>query len=447
MTSTENPTPPTAGKGTGTATEVPLAPLPAPSVALDANAELTANTFGEYMRAWVGRVRGGDAGILPVIGGLIVIVIIFQSQKSVFLSAANLTNLLVQGAVFMTLGMAEVFVLLLGEIDLSIGYGGAIGAVVTVATAAPPGNHPWWIAILFGLAVTSALGFLQGNLITRLRVPSFVVTLAGLLGFEGLLILLCNREGGKNGGGTVEITNSILKDLVNGTLSVTAGWVLLVVVVAVFAAFNLIRDQQRRAHGLVAPPLALTIIRIVLVAAAGFALVAICNTNRGRLKTHPVQGVPWVVLIVLGVLGIWTLLLSRTRFGRYVYAVGGNAEAARRAGISLKRIRVACFTLCGLTAGIGGILYASQLGSISSDVDGGQLVLYAVAAAVIGGTSLFGGRGKMLHAVLGGLVIATIYNGMGLIGLSAPSQFIVTALVLLAAASVDALARRSTTRT
>jgi D-xylose transport system permease protein len=157
--------------------------------------------------------------------------------------------------------------------------------------------------------------------------------------------------------------------------------------------------------------------------------------------------VPWVVLIVLGVLGIWTLLLSRTRFGRYVYAVGGNAEAARRAGISLKRIRVACFTLCGLTAGIGGILYASQLGSISSDVDGGQLVLYAVAAAVIGGTSLFGGRGKMLHAVLGGLVIATIYNGMGLIGLSAPSQFIVTALVLLAAASVDALARRSATRT
>jgi D-xylose transport system permease protein len=445
MTSTSRPTPPSAESGRGAATEVPLAPVR--TAALDANMDLTANTFGEYMRAWWTRVRGGDAGILPVIGGLIVIVIIFQSQKSVFLSAANLTNLLVQGAVFMTLGMAEVFVLLLGEIDLSIGYGGAIGAVVAVATAAPPGNHPWWVAVLFGLAVTSALGFLQGSLITRLRVPSFVVTLAGLLGFEGLLILLCNREGGKNGGGTVEITNSILKDFVNGTLSVTAGWVLLVVVVAVFAAFNLIRDRQRRAHGLVAPPLALTIIRIVLVAGAGFALVAICNTNRGRLKSHPVQGVPWVVLIVLGVLGIWTLLLSRTRFGRYVYAVGGNAEAARRAGISLSRIRIACFTLCGLTAGIGGIIYASQLGSISSDVDGGQLVLYAVAAAVIGGTSLFGGRGKMLHAVLGGLVIATIYNGMGLIGLSAPSQFIVTALVLLAAASVDALARRSTART
>jgi D-xylose transport system permease protein len=250
MTSTSRPTPPSAESGRGAATEVPLAPVR--TAALDANMDLTANTFGEYMRAWWTRVRGGDAGILPVIGGLIVIVIIFQSQKSVFLSAANLTNLLVQGAVFMTLGMAEVFVLLLGEIDLSIGYGGAIGAVVAVATAAPPGNHPWWVAVLFGLAVTSALGFLQGSLITRLRVPSFVVTLAGLLGFEGLLILLCNREGGKNGGGTVEITNSILKDFVNGTLSVTAGWVLLVVVVAVFAAFNLIRDRQRRAHGLVA---------------------------------------------------------------------------------------------------------------------------------------------------------------------------------------------------
>ncbi len=411
-------------------------------MALDANAELTANSFGEYMRAWVQRVRGGDAGILPVIGGLIVIVIIFQSQKSVFLSAANLTNLLVQGAVFVTLGMAEVFVLLLGEIDLSIGYGGAIGAVVAVATAAPPGNHPWWMAILLGLAVTSALGFVQGSLITRLRVPSFVVTLAGLLGFEGLLILLCDREGGKNGGGTVEITNSILKDLVNGTLSVTAGWVLLVVVVAVFAAFNLIRDRQRRAHGLVAPPTALTIIRIVLVAAAGFALVAICNTNRGRLKTHPVQGVPWVVLIVLGVLGIWTLLLSRTRFGRYVYAVGGNAEAARRAGISLKRIRVACFTLCGLTAGIGGILYASQLGSIIQR-----------RRRWPAGPLRRRRRRHRRHQPLRRPRQDAPRRGrrpghrhhLQRYGpdrpQSAPCQYIVTALVLLAAASVDALAR------
>jgi D-xylose transport system permease protein len=409
--------------------------------------ELTAGSFNEYVKAWVQRVRGGDSGMLPVLGGLILIVVIFQSQKSVFLSAANLTNLLIQAAAFILLGMAEVFVLLLGEIDLSIGYVGACGAVVTVATAAPPGNHPWWIAILAGLAFTSLCGLLQGALITRLRVPSFIVTLAGLLGFEGMLIFLADREGGRAGGGTLEITNNILRDLVDGNLSVAAGWTMLVLVVVAFAVFHLARDRHRRAHGLVAPPTALTALRILLVAVAGFALVAVCNTNRGRLKSHPFQGVPWVVLIIIGVFGAWTVLLGRTRFGRYVYAIGGNAEAARRAGISLNRIRLACFALGGLTAGLGGIIYASNLGSISSNVDGGQLVLYAVAAAVIGGTSLFGGRGKMLHAVVGGLVIATIYNGMGLIGLSASSQYMVTALVLLAAATVDALARRNATRT
>jgi D-xylose transport system permease protein len=408
--------------------------------------EATANTLSEYLKAWVMRVRNGESGMLPVLGGLILIVIIFQSQKSVFLSAANLTNLLTQGSTYVLLGMAEVFVLLLGEIDLSIGYLGAVGAVVTAAIAAPPGNHPWWVAILGGLAVSAAIGFIQGGLVTRLRVPSFIVTLAGLLGLEGVLIFLADREGGKNGGGTIRISNNILYDLVNGNLSVAAGWILLVIGVVAFAAFVLLRDRQRRAHGLVVPPTALTVLRILAVAAAGVALVAICNTNRGRLANHPVQGVPWVVLIVLGTYIIWTILLGRTRFGRYIYAIGGNAEAARRAGINLRRIRQAAFTLTGLTAGIAGIVLASQLGSISSDVDGGQLVLYAVAAAVIGGTSLFGGRGKMLHAVVGGLVIATIANGMGLIGLSAAAQYMVTALVLLAAATVDALARRSATR-
>jgi branched-subunit amino acid ABC-type transport system permease component len=228
-----------------------------------------------------------------------------------------------------------------------------------------------------------------------------------------VLIFLADREGGKNGGGTIRISNNILDDLVNGNLSVAAGWILLIVEVVAFAVFSLLRDRQRRANGLVVPPTALTILRIVAVAAAGVALVAICNTNRGRLASHPVQGVPWVVLIVLGTYIIWTALLGRTRFGRYIYAIGGNAEAARRAGINLRRVRQAAFTLTGLTAGIAGIVLASQLGSISSDVDGGQLVLYAVAAAVIGGTSLFGGSGKMLHAVVGGLVIATIAKWHG----------------------------------
>jgi D-xylose transport system permease protein len=443
MASTSRPPTPSGDSGGSTSTGLVVAPS---DDALRRDPEVTATSLREYLKAWMLRVRNGESGMLPVLGGLILIVIIFQSQKSVFLSAANLTNLLVQGSTYVLLGMAEVFVLLLGEIDLSIGYLGAVGAVVTAAIAAPPGNHAWWIAILGGLVVSAAIGFVQGGLITRLRVPSFIVTLAGLLGLEGLLIFLADREGGPNGGGTIRISNNILYDLVNGNLSVAAGWILLVVVVAAFAIFVLLRNRQRKAHGLVVPPTALIVLRIGAVAAAGVILVAICNTNRGRLASHPVQGVPWVVLIVIGVFGIWTALLGRTRFGRYIYAIGGNSEAARRAGINLRRIRQAAFTLTGLTAGIAGIVLASQLGSISNDVDGGQLVLYAVAAAVIGGTSLFGGRGKMLDAVVGGLVIATIANGMGLIGLSAAAQYMVTALVLLAAATVDALARRSATR-
>ena len=203
------------------------------------------------------------------------------------------------------------------------------------------------------------------------------------------------------------------------------------------------RESRRRASGLVAPPASLTIAKIVGMLVAGIVLVLICNTDRGRLV--PIQGVPWVVLIVLGVLAMWTVLLGRTRFGRYMYAIGGNAEAARRAGVNLTTIRTTAFALCSLTAGIAGVVYASRLRSVSTALDGGTLVLYAVAAAVIGGTSLFGGRGKAVHAVLGGLVIAAIDNGMGLQGYSAAAKYVVTALVLLAAVTIDAVARRSPT--
>jgi D-xylose transport system permease protein len=401
-----------------------------------ASPEVLADSFGEYARIWFQRVRNGESGALPVVIGLAAIVIYFQVRNGLFLSAGNLVNLLIQGTPFILLGMSEVFVLLLGEIDLSVGYNAGIGAVMTAWLVF---SVPWWVAILAGLATSAAIGALQGLLITKLRLPSFVVTLGGLLGLQGLMIELVATSG-HGPGGSIPIPNHIIDDLTTGSLSPTAGWIVVVVVVALAGAVLIMRDRQRRAAGLVTPPFSVTLLRIAIMAVAGVVIVLVGNTNRGVLVA--LRGVPWVVIIVFAVLVIYTVLLGRTRFGRYIYAIGGNAEAARRAGVNLNMIRTLAFTLSGLTAAIGGIILASRLGSISTDLDGGQYVLYAVAAAVIGGTHLFGGYGKMLHALLGGLVVAAIYNGLGLLGLGAAPTDIVTALVLLAAVTVDTLARR-----
>ena len=407
-------------------------------VDLDVPPELT-GSLGEYARSLGKKIRSGESGVLPVLGGLILLVIVFQVQDSVFLSSGNLVNLLVQGSVFVLLGMAEIWVLVLGEIDLSVGFVAGVGATITAILSTTHGL-PWWVAILGGVATTAAVGALWGALVVIFRLPSFVVTLAGLLGMEGVLLYLVNGNGT---GGTIRITDPVLNDLANGNMSTTAGWIVMIASVALVGAVTFLRDRHRRINGLVAPPIAVSVLKVVAMAAAGVGLVLVCNTNRGALI--PVQGVPYVVLIVVGIMAVWTLLLGRTRFGRYLYAIGNNAEAARRAGISLGWNKVWAFTLTGLTAGIAGVVYASRLGSISSNIDGGTLVLYAVASAVIGGASLFGGRGKMVYALLGGLVIATIYNGMGLLGLAAAYQYMVTALVLLAAVTIDSLARRGRT--
>ncbi|MDA8286894.1 MAG: ABC transporter permease [Actinomycetota bacterium] len=411
---------------------------------LTASDALVAETFSEYVGGWWKRVRAGQSGILPVLAGLVLLVIIFQVLNSNFLTAANLTNLMTQGAPYILLGMAEVFVLLLGEIDLSIGYVAGISATVTLELAAYPNPEPWWVAILAGLAAAAFLGLVQGTLITRLGLPSFVVTLGGLLGFEGLMLFLLENNSVASGG-TVGITNNILTDIVNGNLDPTVGWITMIAVVAIAGLLFWRRDFLRRRAGLAAPPAVLTYLKIAAMAVAGVIVVWICNTNRGRISV--LEGVPWVVPIALVILVGWSFLLGRTRYGRYIYAIGGNAEAARRAGISLGRIRTIAFILTSLTAGAAGIVYASQLGSISNGMDGGTLVLDAVAAAVIGGTSLFGGRGKMLHALVGGIIIAAIANGMGLLGLSAAAQYMITALVLVAAVTVDALSRKGATAT
>ena len=403
---------------------------------------IAAQSLREYLRAWVARVRGGDAGVLPVALALVAVGVVFTlvSPNHVFLSARNLVNLFDQSAVFIVLAMGEGFVLLLGEIDLSIGYVAAIGGIVAALLVQPDMNWPWWAAIIAALAVTGAIGGIHGYIITKLGMPSFVVTLAGYLLWFGVMIVILGASG------QVSITSDVLPDqralygIVYSYLDPAVGWIGLAIVVGLIGTMMWRRDLGRRRSGLVAPPVGLTLAKIAAVAVAGIAVVAICSLDRGSFR--PVTGVPWVVPLVLGVLALWATLLERTQFGRHVYGVGGNPEAARRAGINVPRVRTLSFVLCSMTAGIAGVIYCSQLGGMTTNINGGQLVLYAVAAAVIGGTSLFGGRGRAIHGLLGGLVIGAIYNGLYLLGLPIQYQLIVTGLVLLAAVSVDSLSRR-----
>jgi D-xylose transport system permease protein len=417
--------------------EEELTPAAATEAELAVAPELVANTLGEYLRGALARVKGGESGVLPVVGGLILISALFQSLNSNFLTSKNLVNLLIQAAAIILLAMAEVFALLLGEIDLSIGFVSGIGGIVTAEFVKQSMGWPWWAAILIALLVCGVIGLVQGTIITRLGLPSFVVTLAGFLGFQGVMLLILGN------GGSVPINDKVINDIASGNLTPGASWIVLAAIVAAFAFRTWRREEGRRASGLVAPPRSLTLVKIGGAVAAAVVVGLICNADRGTFV--PIRGLPWVVLLVLAVLAGWTMLLGRTKFGRYVYAIGGNAEAARRAGVRLARIRTMAFVLCSSTAGIAGIVYASRLRSVSTALDGGTLVLYAVAAAVIGGASLFGGRGKAIHAVLGGLVIAAIDNGMGLQGYSAASKYVVTALVLLAAVTIDAVARRGRT--
>jgi D-xylose transport system permease protein len=412
------------------------------TAAVDLPTPVGAQTVEEYGRAWVARVRGGDAGVLPVAIALVAVVIVFTvvSPNHVFLSARNLVNLFDQSAVFIVLAIGEVFVLLLGEIDLSIGYVAAIGGIVAAELVQPSPGWPWPAAIVAALVVTGAIGGLQGTIITRLGMPSFVVTLAGYLIWFGVMIVILGTSGQVGITSTVLPGQAALYGIVYSYLSPVAGWVGLILVVGLYGVVTWRRDARRRRSGLVAPPVGLTVARIAAVAVAGFVVVAICNVDRGSFLS--VVGVPWVVPVVLAVVVLWSTLLERTQYGRHVYAVGGNAEAARRAGVGVPRVRTVAFVLCSMTAGIAGIIYCSQLGGMTTNINGGQLVLYAVAAAVIGGTSLYGGRGRVIHGLLGGLVIGAIYNGLYLLGLPIQYQLIVTGLVLLAAVSVDSLSRR-----
>jgi D-xylose transport system permease protein len=413
--------------------------------------EILAQSLGQYLRVWWLRVRSGNSGVLPVVLGMVVVAVIFEivTPEHAFLRPSNLVYIFGLSTVYMVLAMAETVVLLLGEIDLSVGAVALFGGVIAFKLVQQPGpGWPWWAAMLAALACCGLIGAFTGTLTARLKIPSFVVSLGMFLLFSGILVVVL---GGANG--TVSVSSSgpnqrVIYDLVQGLITPIASWVALAVVVAAAGTALWLRAAARRRQGLVAPPASLTAIRIALVALVGVAVVVICTINRGT-PLVTVQGVPWVIPIVLVVLGVLTLLLQRTRFGRYVYAIGGNPEAARRAGVSLAAIRTWAFALCSATAGLGGILLGSFFfGQYSTNTaDPGQLVLYSVAAAVIGGVSLFGGRGKPVHGVLGGLLIGAIAYGVSLLSLgqlATPLQYIVPGGVLIVAVLVDVLSRRGT---
>ena len=410
--------------------------------------ELVAQSLGQYLRAWWLRLRSGDSGVLPVVLAMVVVGVVFEiiTPEHAFLRPSNLVFIFGLSTVYMVLAMAETVVLLLGEIDLSVGAVALIGGVIAFKLVQPGAGWPWWAAILAALVVCGLFGSLQGTLTARLRIPSFVVTLAGFLLFSGIFIVVLGGADGFVNLDSTKFDQRVIYDLVQGTIAPVASWVLLVLVIGVAGTTQWLRAARRRRQGLVAPPVSVIAIKIALMALIGAAVVAVCTVNRGTtLKV--VQGVPWVIPIVLVVLGVWTLVLGRTRFGRYLYAIGGNPEAARRAGVSLAGIRTWAFALCAATAGLGGILLGSFFyGEYSTNTaDPGQLVLYTVAAAVIGGVSLFGGRGKAIHGVLGGFLIGSIAYGVALLNLgslSTPLQYILPGAVLLAAVLIDVLTRR-----
>ncbi|MCU0512323.1 MAG: ABC transporter permease [Anaerolineae bacterium] len=497
-------------------------------------------SVGDYIQGYLQRVRSGDIGSLPIIFGMIVIAVIFQTANENFLTPRNLVNLIVQMAAITTIGYGIVYVLLLGEIDLSVGFvsgtaavsmtlalrgplvnemavgigiffalavtyfiwhlllvkvhnpaldfhiplvavlgvfipvliglgvyinstvrpitlpdvillviaAGVVGVVfrkgitlrllaamiifliitVLVAAVLTGAAQPWYIAVPVALVAAAGIGLLHGTIITYFGLPSFVVTLAGLLAWQGVVLIFIG------GAGTVILQDSTVLGVARAFLPAEVGWLVMLVFVAAFAANEFRQMQQRKSRGLAAKPIGILVLQTLLLGSLAAVAVWICNQDRGV----PAIGVG-LILMMIGL----SFLATRTRFGRYVFAVGGNAEAARRAGISVQQIRVRVFMISSFMAGVGGIILAARLSSVDTNAGGGQILLNSIAAAVIGGTSLFGGSGKVSSAMLGAVIIAGVDNGMGLLGLSAGVKFIITALVLLAAVVVDALARRS----
>jgi len=395
-----------------------------------------AASLGDAARDYLNRLRGGDMGSLPALLGLVVLFMVFTGLHDRFLTTYNMANLVVQAASICVLAMGLVFVLLLGEIDLSAGVAGGASATITALSIVDNG-WPWWVATLAGIGVGALIGLAIGLLVATLGIPSFVVTLAFFLALQAVPLKLIGS------GGSIRFNDEVLRGLSIKNVPVTAGWIAAIVIVVGFAALSLWQFRSRSAKGLVHKPLALVLLQIGVLTGIVLGLTMLLSANRApNPNLFNISGLPWVAPVVVALLLFWTFMLTRTRFGRHLYAVGGNAEAARRAGINVTRIKVTAFVICSSMAAIAGILSASYSGKVSPGSGGGNELLYAVGAAVIGGTSLFGGRGRAIDAVVGGLVIATIPNGLGLLDQASYINFLVTGGVLLLAASVDAISRR-----
>lgn len=393
--------------------------------------------ISQAVRDYWARVRGGDIGSLPAVLGLIALVILFGAlEGSTFLSIFNFANLINQSAAIIVLAMGLVFVLLLGEIDLSAGFAAGTAAAI-LAVALNSWGLAWPLALLAALLTGVVIGLCIGVLVARLGIPSFVVTLAMFLALQGAMLLIIGE------GGTIPIRSEAILVVMNGNMPVWAGWLLAILVVGGFALSTLLAIRRRRKAGLPAEAMSVWAIKVGALAVLIFVATYLLNQERQLPSAKvTIQGVPWVVVVILVLLVGLSFILQRTGFGRHVYAVGGNREAARRAGINVKGLMITCFVFCSTLAAVAGVLLASRDNSVSPTTGGAQTLLFAVGAAVIGGTSLFGGRGKIRDAVIGGLVIAVIANGLPLITQQSGIQFVVTGLVLLVAASVDAISRR-----
>jgi D-xylose transport system permease protein len=394
-----------------------------------AAAAVDESNLGALARARWEAFKGGDVGSLPVIVGIIAITIFFTVKTNIFFTAVNFSNLIGQMAGVTVIAVGIVFVLLIGEIDLSVGYVSGIASVVVAEFQMAGSSHdyPGLVAIALAILVGAAIGAAQGSIIAFLGVPSFVVTLAGLLICQGMIIYLLGTQG------VIGIQDKQVNDVANYVLTKNTGWIVAIVFALLLAGGALGGYYSRRRAGLPTGNLLLTVGRVVFFSALMFAAVAVCNHSRG---------VPLVGLIFLFVVVLFGYIASRTTFGRHVYAVGGSAEAARRAGINVKLIRILCFVISGACAGLGGVILASRLNSVDLTFGGGTLLLDAISAAVIGGVSLFGGRGRVSGALFGGLIIGMISNGTDLVGSADWVKYVTTGTILLAAVTLDTLARR-----